>query len=606
MPFSGRFFYRLLGAFLAAGVLPVAVVSVSIGVASSAVLERSLVERAAASASIAAGGLKTLLDGYAALAEELAGDPAIVEYLAAPESGRDAGRTADANRRLYAASREDRVSVYLVPAAGAPLGTAAVPAEYSSRAHHDWGALGAFGREVEERAAAGMKASARVFGRPHAEEQNPAVFAVGRAVPATPRPEGPAGYVVIDLHRLLVEELFAGAQGAFTDLSLRDPSGCVLFDLNGSYREGGFAEDSGTLWESPEGAYIDQKEKRVVALLRADWGVELVAFQPLDPVAAQTARLRSAAILAGLLSAAASAALAFLFTRSVSDPIHRLVAVMGRVEGGELGARLDLRRDDDIGYLVASFNRMVSRVETLVAETVEQHRMLRVSETQALQARIDPHFLYNTLNSIKSIARLRGVDEIATIATRLGRLLRAGFAPEGEFCTLEESLELVKSYLEIEAIRYPNRFEFSLDVEQDLLGVALPRLLIQPLVENAVGHGLEHKVGTGHLSLSVRRFSNDILIVVEDDGVGIPDERLRLIRASLARAEGGFLPGTPSVGAPDGESAGIALANIHRRVRLYFGPRYGLQIGRRVGGGVRSELRVPFGPPPFRTAGGEA
>lgn len=594
-PFRGRYLYRLFGAFLAAGLLPAAVVSLSLGIASSSVLERSLVERAGSSAAIAAGGLKTLLDGYAALAEELAGDPAVVEYLANPVSDRDAGRTADANRRLYAYAREGRVAVYLVPAAGPTLGTAQIPAEYSIPAYHSWGALGFYGRDVEARSAAGIKVVPTVFGRPHAAGPNPAVFAVGRAVPATPQPEGPAGYVVIDLHRLLVEEFLSGAQGAFTDLSLRDPSGCVLFDLNGSYREGGFAEDEEELWEAPEGAYLDPRARRVTALARADYGVELVAFQTLAPVMAQTSRMRDATLLAGLLSAVAAVILALLFSRSIFSPVRRLVSVMGQVEAGDLGARLELPRNDDIGYLILSFNRMVSRVQTLVAETVEQHQRLRVSEARSLQARIDPHFLYNTLNSIKSIARLRGVEEIAVIATRLGKLLRSGFAPEGELCTLEESLELVKSYLEIEAIRYPGRFEFSMDVEGGLLGVVLPRLLVQPLVENAVYHGLEHKVGPGHLSLSAHRAGADLLIVVEDDGVGIGADRLARIEESLRRAEDDRFSGPLTVGDGGEASAGIALANIHRRVRLSFGPAYGLSLRNRPGGGVRAELLLPTG-----------
>ncbi|OHE69084.1 MAG: hypothetical protein A2413_02465 [Treponema sp. RIFOXYC1_FULL_61_9] len=591
---SGRFFYRLLGAFLAVGVLPVAVASISLSVASRSVLERSLIDRARSSAAIAAGGLGSLLETYAAIAEELAEDSAIIEYLATPVAERNPGRVADANRRLHAPARVERVAVYLIPEKGSALGTAPLPTEYAKPAYRSWGALGAFAREVVKSKESEKTTSVLIFGRPHSENTNPAIFAVGRAVPATPRPEGPAGYVVIDIHRLMLEELFSGAKEAFTGFNLLDSSGCVLFDLNGSYREGSFADNGAAAMSGETTAFIDKDANRIVTGIRTAFGIDLVAYQSMAPIAVQSAGLRSVSIFAGLFSALAAVALALVFSRSISDPINQLVKVMGRVQDGELDARFILSRDDDIGYLVSSFNRMVSRIELLVAERVEQQRRLRISEAQALQARIDPHFLYNTLNSIKSIARLRGVDEIATISTRLGRLLRAGFAPEGEFSTLEESMELVRCYLEIEEIRYPNRFTFSIDIEPALLGVSLPRLVIQPLVENAVGHGLEKKVGVGRLSIAARKFGADVVIRVEDDGTGISAERLKRIRAALELADGEYRTETPSIAEAGEDSTGIALTNIHRRIRLYYGPRYGLEIEGREGGGTRSILRIPI------------
>jgi two-component system sensor histidine kinase YesM len=431
-------------------------------------------------------------------------------------------------------------------------------------------------------------ATVTTFARPHADGAAPTALAIGKAVPALPLPGGPAGYIIVDLKRQAFAEVLPGAKEAFTELEILDPSSCILFDLNRPYREGSFDEEAA----ASGSAVLDRASGRIVAGAEVGGGLRLAAYQPITPIEAQLSGLRTASMLAGLFSAVAALILSILLSRSISDPVHRLVQVMGRVEGGDLGARLPVRREDELGALVRSFNRMVSRVQLLVEETIEQHRLLRSAETRALQARIDPHFLYNTLNSIKSIARLRGVDEIAVIATRLGRLLRAGFAVEDEFSSLEEDLDLARSYLEIQAIRYPGRFSFELEAESAVLGVPVPRLAIQPIVENAVVHGLEKRTVPGRLWVRARRVGEDVLVEVEDDGVGMDDDRLVQLKEALRAGERYTAPGKTS--ATSDESAGIALANTHRRLRLLFGRRYGLEIESREGGGVRTTIRVPF------------
>ncbi len=611
----GRFFYRLLGAFLLAGVVPTLIASFALGLASRSVLERSLVERADAAALLAAGSLRASLETWAAAVIELSADPAVVDFLVAeadPLTGdREPGRTADANRRLYAAARPSRASVYLVPARGKALGTEPVPISYADAAYASWGIRGALARAVGQPAPAtpGIDANpltaVTAFGRPHADEAAAVSLAIGRAVPALPRPEGPAGYLIIDLKRQAFAELLPGAKEAFTELEILDASGCILYDLNRPHREGEFDEEAAAI----DGARIDRDLGRILAGAAVGGGLRLAAYQPITPLEAQLAGLRAVSLLAGIFSAGAALVLSVLLSRSISAPVHRLVQVMGQVEGGDLGARLPVRRQDELGALVRSFNRMVARVERLVDETIEQHRLLRTAETRALQARIDPHFLYNTLNSIKSIARLRGVEEIAVIVTRLGRLLRAGFAVEGEFSSLEEDLELARSYLEIQAIRYPGRFSFELEAESAVLAVPVPRLAIQPIVENSVVHGLEKRVAPGRLWVRARRAGDDVIVEVEDDGVGIDDDRLEKLQAALRAAEA-YAPTVAAAGSPaagpaaaasaaaskpvDAASAGIALANTHRRLRLLFGRRYGLAIEGREGGGVRTTIRVPF------------
>ncbi len=588
----GRFFYRLLGAFLLTGSIPTLFLSAGFGLLSRGVLERSLVERSDVAATLTADSLRSFLDTWAATLAELASDPAIIEYLAADPADRSAELTADVNRRIFSAGRADRQAVYIVPRHGVALGTAAVPETYASSAYAAWGILGALERGTNRYLprtlgeAPALLAQAAIFGRPHPQEDNPTALALGRAVPATPRPEGPAGTVIIDIKRIALAELLPTAKDAFTELLVVDSSDCVLFDMGRPYREGDF-EDTGGL---PRGTTLDHGAGRITAHVAISDTLRLIAYQPLAPVDAQSAALRTVTYLSGLLSLATALGLSLLLSRAISDPIHQLVRTMAKVEGGDLSARLLLRRNDELGSLVRSFNRMVSRVQRLVDETIEQHRLIRKAEAAALQSKINPHFLYNTLNTIKSLARLHGVEDIAKISLRLGKLLRSGFAPEGEFVLLEEDLDLARCYLDIQEIRHPGRFAFRLHVEDDVLAVPVPRLVLEPLVENAVVHGLEKRVGPGCLDIYARRRGEDLELIVEDDGVGIDGPRLDHIEDALAQGE--------SIGG--GEGSGMALANIHRRLVLLYGPRYGLEIGNRSDArGVRVRLLMPL-----RSAGG--
>lgn len=609
-PGSGRFLYRLLGSFLAVGVIPLVALSVSFGTVSRGILQRSLVEAAESAIALAAANANALSEELASTAAMLATDPAVLNFLEVPEGERDPGLDSDLRRRVFDVARKDGVDVYVIPGSGLPAGTAEPPTVYREAAYASWGIRGS---------AARAPLSVVSFAQPHAGEGQSVPFAVA----ATARAPGGRvlGLVVLDLRRteLLVALRRAGA--SFSELTLKDGSGCIAFDLNRQYLEGTFADGPelparGSA-ASAAGARFDSDGRRIIAAAPTADGFALQGTRPIDPLESQSKRINATAVMAGIFSAAAAVILAILLSRSIFKPVQRLSVAMGKVEAGDLSARSGISRNDELGTLAESFDSMVARIQRLMAETIEQHRLLRAAEAKALKARIDPHFLYNTLNSVRSIARLRGVEEIVVVATNLGRLLRAGFATEGEFCTLEESLGLVRSYLDIESVRYPGRFTFQVSVDPRDLAVILPRLALQPIVENAVVHGLENRVGKGSLLLSTRRSGEDILITVEDDGAGMSLRRLEQVRSALAAAETlevgtprdgdaspgtgvdavGLATGTTTPGTADDQdaaSAGIALVNVHRRLRLYYGAPYGLTVRSRPEGGTRVELRAPL------------
>lgn len=589
---TGRFFYKLLGGFLLTAGLPTLFISISFGLLSQNALEQTLKERTGEAALLVAGYLRSFFESSAQNLSTVAQNPLVREYFSPSQSRRAAELTADVRRLLYSAARTNETELFLLPLYRPPLGTAPLPASYAEPAYDHWGIRGALERLTQAQGSA-VPGSIILFGRPHTTETEPTALALGYSL-------YPWGNLIMDIKRSAVSERLADAKETFSELLLVDDSDCILFDMSRPYREGQFEDTSRIL----AGTTIAHDRGRIETNIPLRDNLRLIAFQPLAPIEAQSTVLRNITYISALVSLLVAVALSFLLSQTISDPVQSLVRVMGQVEKGNLGARVSGHRHDELGVLIKSFNRMIAQVQRLMEETVEQQQLLRHAEAQNLQARMDPHFLYNTLNTIKSIAKLHGISDIAKISTRLGKLLRAGFTTQGEFSILEDDVDLARGYLEIQSIRYPGKFTYNLRVEPEVLGVSLPRLLIEPLIENAVVHGLEKKVGPGSIGLYACRVENRVKIAIEDDGLGIPPHRLQQIKAALVQAE---VPvsqpqGTPlELGATAGALAsrrgtGMALVNTHRRLRLLYGPGYGLELSAREGeaGGTRVVVTIPF------------
>lgn len=594
---TGRFFYKLLGGFLLTSGIPTLFISISFGLLAQNALEQTLKDRTREAALLVAGYLRSFFETSAQSLESVAQDPLVREYLSPGRTRRAAELTADVQRLLYSAARTNQTELFLIPRSFSPqglgpLGTAVLPVTYTGEPYAHWGILGALER-LSQNPGAPVPRSIILFGRPHTTETVPTALALGYSL-------YPWGNLIMDIKRSAISERLTDAKETFSELLLVDDSDCVLFDMSRPYREGQFEDTA----QVPPGTSIAENRNRIETNIPLRENLRLIVFQPLAPIAAQSTALRTITYISALLSLLVAVALSFLLSQTISDPVQSLVRVMGQVEKGNLGARVAGHRHDELGVLIKSFNRMIAQVQRLMEETVEQQQLLRHAEAQNLQARIDPHFLYNTLNTIKSIAKLHGISDIAKISTRLGKLLRSGFTTEGEFSILEDDVDLAQGYLEIQSIRYPGKFTYNLRLESEVLGVTLPRLLIEPLIENAVVHGLEKKLGPGTIGLYACRVENRVKITIEDDGLGIPPHRLRQIKTALAQAEVPVLetptpPSEPLITTrtlASRRGAGMALVNTHRRLRLLYGPGYGVEITAREGesGGTRVVVTIPF------------
>ena len=275
----------------------------------------------------------------------------------------------------------------------------------------------------------------------------------------------------------------------------------------------------------------------------------------------------------------AAAAVSWLLARSLSKPVQRLIRSMRDVERGNFQIPFTFNREDEIGLLERSYGKMVLRLNELIHSIEEKERQKRHAELYALRARIQPHFLYNTLNSIRMLAILQQSASIAKLLQSLSKLLQANMKLEDELVSLAKEIELLKDYVTLMDLRYTNVFEVDWRISEQAMQAAVPPMLLQPLLENAIFHGgkgLDRK-----LRIIVSAAPSDdkrlLFIEVTDDGVGFPTD----------------LPSAEHHG--DKEPASIGLRNVQDRIRLRFGLEYGLNI-ERSGEMTVVKLRLPFRP----------
>lgn len=266
----------------------------------------------------------------------------------------------------------------------------------------------------------------------------------------------------------------------------------------------------------------------------------------------------------------------------ISRPIKRLEHSMRLVEQGELDAPVELEGSREVVQLSRTFQLMLKRIRQLMQQVVEEQELKRRSELKALQAQINPHFLYNTLDLVIWMTQRGRKEEVIHIVSSLSRLFRISISKGEEMATVKDEVEHIKHYLLIQKYRYKNKLNYVIDVEQDILRYRVPRLILQPLVENAIYHGIKPQPEGGTVRirghLGEREGQPAIVLEVSDDGVGMPPDRLQGI---FAVSERGLRGG------------GVGVSNIQERIRLYAGAGYGLEFAARPGGGTVVTVVLP-------------
>lgn len=324
------------------------------------------------------------------------------------------------------------------------------------------------------------------------------------------------------------------------------------------------------------GAALGGGDYNVYLRQSPDTGFTLALRQPKVYTREVMATVYSTCAAMGILCLLLGLLCAWLLSRYLSKPVNELDEAMKRVEKGDYAAELRSDREDEMGRLTASFNRMTREYRQNLERSVQRERELNETELSMMQAQLNPHFLYNTLDSIKWLGVTNGVPQVAAVASGLAVLLRAGISG-GRLITLERELELLEKYLDIQSLRFEDRFAWEIDVDERFQHCIVPKLILQPLVENSIIHGVAN-MDDGYIKLSAREKSGTLILSVQDNGVGIPQDVLDWLNDPDRDVPGGHL----------------GLKNVDRIVRLYYGGDYGISAYSAVGEGSRVELRLPM------------
>lgn len=270
--------------------------------------------------------------------------------------------------------------------------------------------------------------------------------------------------------------------------------------------------------------------------------------------------------------------LAFISAK-ISQPIKQLEQSMKMVEEGRFDINIDIKGEDEVVRLSKTFNMMISRIRQLMNQIVVEQEAKRKSELNALQAQINPHFLYNTLDSIVWMAENEKSGDVITMVTSLARLFRISISKGKHIITVNEELIHARNYLIIQKMRYKNKFEFSFQVQEEILKYKTLKLILQPIIENAIYHGIEYMVDEGLITIWGRIMDGKLLFEVRDDGLGMKKDILENI---LSRE------------AIDKKTFGVGVKNVHERIRLYFGNEYGLEIESELEEGTSVKIWLPL------------
>ena len=285
-----------------------------------------------------------------------------------------------------------------------------------------------------------------------------------------------------------------------------------------------------------------------------------------------------------IISAAAVFSLMFILilmamiNQDIDKPIQSLIKHMKKLESGRFSDKIEEKRNDEFGKVYSAYNNMTVEIEKLIQELYQEKLVKREMELKILQEKINPHFLYNTLDTINWIAMEHQVEDISKMVIALSTMYRKTFNRGRDLISIEDVMTSISCYLEIQQIRYGESFVYEIDCGEDTKQLEILNLIIQTLVENAIIHGMEGKKEHGKILIRTRREAEFLNVEVTDNGMGMDSEKLNLIRASINSM---------------GMESESGLRNVQKRIKLYYGNQYGIKIDSEKGAGTSIYVKIP-------------
>lgn len=399
------------------------------------------------------------------------------------------------------------------------------------------------------------------------------------------------GFLKMDLNIEIMKDILVSPAESNSNLHtlIIDQSGNVIYDTTGKLTKQKLDFSIPNLYsmDQSSGELQIHGQKFLYSFLKSsvtNWTT--LALIPTNSMIYKLNQIRNLTLLLVLISIVIISIITYLISTRITHPMRQVIHVMRQVESGNMRVRFkETTYQNEIGLLSNVFNKMLDSLQHLMQQVYESEIREKDAKLLALQAQINPHFLFNTLNIIRAIGRRKGISEVSEMAESLAELFRYSMKDWGTPVPLKEELNHVQNYMSIQQIRFRDRFKFDCNVPEHLAHMKVVKLSIQPLVENAVIHGLEGKKSDGVVEITAESIQGILEIKVIDNGIGIDEDTLTAIRTALQESE--IYKNTPTA------NLGIGIINIHRRIRLMYGEEYGLFIESSPGAGTMVGIKLP-------------
>lgn len=430
------------------------------------------------------------------------------------------------------------------------------------------------------------------FSTPHvqyifdgSENQYRWVISLSRAVEITQGPSTDQGVLLIDIRYSSLEQLFDGVNlGNGGYVYLISSSGEIIYHPQAQLIDSGIVRENNLEVSGlRDGNYrqtVDGEERTVTVKTVGYTGWKVVGVTPLDGVSLNNIKTKLLVVfMIAFVLFIMTIINSYISTR-ITDPIKELEKSVNEIEAGNLETEVRSGGSYEIQHLGNSIQNMARQIRRLMDDIVAEHESKRKSEFDTLQAQINPHFLYNTLDIIVWMIENENLTDAVRVVTALARFFRISLSRGKSIITVRDELEHVRNYLMIQHMRYKNKFTYTVDAEDEVLDLASLKLILQPLVENAIYHGMEFMDGDGEIRIRAWRQDKDLFMSVSDNGLGMTREQVKRLFGDTDHV-------------PSGRGSGIGVMNVHQRIRLYFGNGYGLEIQSEPDEGTTVTARLP-------------
>lgn len=411
------------------------------------------------------------------------------------------------------------------------------------------------------------------------------VIPMTRVVEITKGTDTVQGILLIHLNytglKLLLDGVTLGNEGY---IYLIDGNGEIIYHPRAQLIDSGLEhENNRAVSEYRDGIYQEtfHGEERVITVKSVGYtGWKLIGVAPRQTVSLNSLKTQLLVVfVAAFILFLMSLVNSYISSR-ITTPIRKLELSVNEIEKGNLNAKVDAEGSYEIRHLGQSVQNMAKQIQVLMADIVSEHEKKRKQEFDTLQSQINPHFLYNTLDIIVWMIENEKPDQAVKAVTALARFFRISLSRGKSIITVKDELEHVKNYLMIQHMRFKNRFSYTIEAEDEVLELASLKLMLQPLVENAIYHGMEFMDGDGEIFISAWKEGEDLYLKVSDNGLGMTEEQVARLFSDM-----------PHTGSSRG--SGIGVKNVNERIRLYFGSEYGLSIESEPDEGTVVTIHLP-------------